>query len=27
VAYTWYYMIGALVTFLVGWIVSRVVRP
>jgi len=24
VAYTWYFMIGAIVTFLVGWIASRV---
>src|SRR5467141_3436865 len=27
VAYTWYFMIGAIITFLVGWIVSRIVHP
>src|SRR5713101_2134774 len=27
VAFTWYVMIGAIVTFLVGWISSRIARP
>jgi SSS family solute:Na+ symporter len=27
VAFTWYVMIGAMVTFLVGWIVSRIAGP
>jgi Na+/proline symporter len=27
VAYTWYFMIGALVTFLVGWLASRIAQP
>jgi SSS family transporter len=27
VAYTWYFMIGALVTFLVGWLASRIAHP
>jgi len=27
VAYTWYFMIGAIVTFVAGWMVSRIARP
>jgi SSS family transporter len=27
VAYTWYFMIGALVTFLIGWLASRIAQP
>src|SRR6267143_1560144 len=27
VAYTWYFMFGALVTFFVGWLVSRIAQP
>src|SRR6202521_5348536 len=27
VAYTWYFMIGALVTYFVGWLASRIAQP
>jgi SSS family transporter len=27
VAYTWYFMIGAIITFLVGWLASRIAQP
>ena len=27
VGYTWYFMIGAIITFFVGWIVSRIAQP
>jgi SSS family solute:Na+ symporter len=27
VAYTWYFMIGAIITFLLGWLASRIAQP